>query len=230
MIPKYPDICPQNLIEPWWEECADDEFREGKLVRAFLPHVDQVPYTLEPAGRDKPTDHQTAIVKIKPFEIKDPPLKNKLPVAAIPHYDNEMLCVYRTKKRPAIIISKGGSFVKKALTKDQSKWRTNPTILVVPSYSADKGFNVEFCERVRRCEYPQFLWDSLPVGGTQKGSIIRLDHLQPVGKSKKTVEFTNYCLSEKAMAFLMEWIDWLLTNQMDNESELCKTRSFLMSC
>jgi len=229
MTPKYPDICPQNLIEPWWEECTDDEFRPGKLVWAFLPHVDQVPYTLEPAGRDKPTEHQTAIVNIKPLKIGNPPKKDKLPVAAIPRYDNEMLCVFRTKKRPAIIISKGGTFVEKALTKNKSKWRTNRTILVAPSYSVDKGFNFEFCERVRRCEYPQFLWDNLPIGGTKDGSIIRLDHLQPVGKSKKSVEFTNYRLSDKAMAFVIEWIDWLVTGHMDKDSVFCETRSFLMN-
>ena len=147
----------------------------------------------------------------------------------MPRYDNEMLCVYRTKKRPAIIISKGGSFVEKALTKDRSKGRTNPTILVAPSYSADKGFSNEFCERVQRCQYPQFLWDNLPIGGTEKGSIIRFDHLQPIGKSKKSVEFTNYFLSDKAMAFIMEWIDWLLTDQMDKESVFCEARSFLMN-
>lgn len=229
MTPKYPDLCPQNLIESWWEESKDDEFKPGKLVWAFMPHVDQVPYTLEPVGRDKPTEHQAGVINIKPFKIGVPVLKNKLPLAAIPRYDNEILCVYRTKKRPAIIISKGGAFVEKALTKDKPKWRTNPTILAAPSYSADIGFSNEFCERVKRCEYPQFLWDNLPIGSTDKGSIIRFDHLQPIGKSKKSVEFTNYCLSDKAMTFVMEWIDWLLTGTMDKESAFCKTRSFLMS-
>lgn len=229
MTLNYPDICPQNLIEPWWEECTDDEFKPGKLVWAFLPHIDQVPYTLELAGRDESTEHRTALFKIDPLEIASPHPKKDLPVAAMPLFDKEIFCIYRTKKRPAIIISRGGSYVEKGLTKDRAKWRTNRTILVAPSYSADKGFRNDFCERVRRCEYPQFLWDNLPIGGTEKGSIIRFDHLQPVGKSKKSVEFTNYCLSDKAMAFIMEWVEWLLTDHMNEKSEFCETRSFLMS-
>lgn len=229
MMMNYPDICPQALIEPWWEECDEDDFRPGKLVRAFLPHVDQNPYTLEPIGRDEPTEHQTGIVNIKSFKIGDTPLKKGLPVAAMPLYGNEMFCVYRTKKRPAIIISKGGTFIERALTKDRAKWRTNRTILLAPSYKVNGGFSNEFCERVRRCEYPQFLWDILPIGGTEKGSIIRLDHLQPAGRSNKSVEPTRYCLSDKAMAFVMEWVDWLISGCLDEESEFCETRQFLMS-
>lgn len=228
MIPNYPDICPQTLIEPWWEEYTDDDFKPGKLVWAFLPHVDQIPYSLEPIGRNEPTEHRTALFNKKPFKIGAAPTKKNLPVAAMPLYDKEMFCVYRTKKRPAIIISKGGSYVEKTLTKDRSKWRTNRTLLLAPSYSVNGGFSNEFCERVRRCEYPQFLWDDLPIGGTKKGSIIRFDHIQPVGRSKKSIEFTRYCLSDKAMAFIMEWVDWLISDQMDEESEFCKTRSFLM--
>jgi len=114
-----------------------------------------------------------------------------LPVSAMPLYDSEIFCVYHTKKRPAIIISKGGAFVEKGLTKGKSKWRTDRTILLVPSYSVREAFSEEFCDRVRRCEYAQFMWDDLPIGGTEKGSVIRFDHLQPAGRSKKSIEFTR---------------------------------------
>ena len=145
MTPNYPDICPQNLIEPWWEENTDDDFRPGRLVWAFLPHVDQVPYTLEPIGRNEPTEHSTAIQRIKKYQIGAPPKKDHLPVAAMPLHGKEIFCVYRTKKRPAIIISKGGAFVEKSLTINQPKWRTNPTVLLAPSYSA-VGFNEVFAK------------------------------------------------------------------------------------
>lgn len=227
MIPNYPDICPQTLIDPWWDEDPGEDFKAGRLVWAFLPHVDQTPYALEPVGRDEPTNHNSAQVRVKRFTIGEPPRKKDLPVAAMPVYDKEMLCVYRTKKRPAIIISKGGTFVEKALTKNKSKWRTARTVLLAPTYSVREAFSVDFCERVRRCEYPQFMWDDLPVGGTEKGSIIRFDHMQPVGRSRKSIEFTKYCLSEKAMTFIMAWVDWLLSGYMDDESEFCETRSFL---
>lgn len=183
-----------------------------------------------PIGRsDDPADHETARVEIKPFFIGEPVKKNHLPVAALPLYESEQFCVYRAKKRPAVIISKGGPPVEKELTRDLPKSRTVPTVLVAPSYGADTGYRKEFIERVRHCEYPQFMWDLLPVGGKEKGSIIRLDHMQPVVRNTKTIEFTRYCLSEKAMVFVMEWVDWLISGQMVQNSALCETREFLMA-
>ena len=228
MTQKYPDICPQSLVEPWWEEDIGDDFKSGRLVWAFLPHVDQVPYNVEPVGRAKPTEHRTAIMSVKRFKIGAPARKKDLPVSAMPVYDREMLYIYRTKKRPGIIISKGGALVEKKLTIGKAKNRTDPTILLAPSYSVREAFSEELCERVRRCEYPQFMWDDLPVGGAEKGSIIRFDHLQPVGRSKKSVEFTKYCLSDKALTFIMDWIGWLISGYMDEKSEFCETRTFLM--
>ncbi len=229
MTLKYPEICQQALIEPWWEEYTDTGYRPGRLIWAYLPHTDQVPYTLIPLGRSEdPTDHKTARVKIKSFSVGDPVRKKDLPVAALPLYNNESFGVYRTKKRPALIISKGGPPIESELTRDMSKSRTFPTVLVAPSYGADTGYTVEFLERVRRCEYPQFMWDFLPFGGKNEGSIIRFDHIQPVVRNKRFVEFTRHCLSKKAMVFVMQWIDWLITGQMDGESYLCETRNFLM--
>lgn len=66
------------------------------------------------------------------------------------------------------------------------------------------------------------------VGGKEKGSIIRLDHIQPVVRNTRTIELTKYCLSEKAMVFVMQWADWLVSGRMDQDSSLCQTRDFLM--
>ena len=62
----------------------------------------------------------------------------------------------------------------------------------------------------------------------KKGSIIRLDHMQPVVRNTKSIELTKYCLSEKAMVFVIQWVDWLISGQMDKNSILCETRDFLM--
>ena len=229
MTLKYPEVCPQQLVEPWWEEYSGEDFKPGRLVYAFLPHVDQTPLRIEPVGRKDPTDHVSGFINVKRFRIGDPIIKkNDLPLAAMPVYDNETLSVYRTKRRPAIIISKGGPFIDGKMTAGKSKWRTNPTILAVPSYSVRNAYSLAFCERVRRCEYPQFLWDDLPIGGTQKGSIFRFDHLQPIGRSPKSVQFTKYCLSEKAMIFLMGLVEWLVSGYMDPDSKFCEIRTFLM--
>lgn len=57
---------------------------------------------------------------------------------------------------------------------------------MAPFYGADRdgrrgGWNPLFLERIRRGEYPQYLWDKLPVGTQVKESVLRLDHLQPLG-------------------------------------------------
>jgi hypothetical protein len=195
---------------------------------AHLPHVDKIPYTLEVVGRKDPKEHQTARVRIKTFRIGEPPRKKDLPVSAMPLHEGEIFCVYRAKKRPAIIVSKGGTEVRDSLTRDMAKARTNPTILVAPSYGRNGKFTGEFSGRVRCIEYPQFLWEKLPIGGREE-SIIRFDHIQPVGRSTKTIEFTPYCLSEKAMEFVRQWVDWLFTGTMREESDLCRTRDLLMS-
>jgi len=122
MTLKYPDICQQAVIKPWWEEYSGIEYRPGRLIWAYLPHTDQVPYALIPLGRSEdPKDHETARVKIKSFSVGDPVRRKDLPVAALPLYDDERLGVYRTKKRPALIISKGGSPIENELTRDMSK-------------------------------------------------------------------------------------------------------------
>lgn len=132
------------------------------------------------------------------------------------------------KRKRTVKKVKSGPLIEKELTRDISKSRTVPTVLVAPSYGADVGYRKEFIERVKRCEYPQFIWDYLPIGGKERGSIIRLDHIQPVVRSTRSIESTRYCLSEKAMAFVMQWVDWLVSGRMDQDSSLCQTRDFLM--
>jgi len=165
MIPTYPEICPQALIDPWWVEYTGDEYRPGRLVWSVLPHPDQVPYELIPEGRESATDHSTGRVIIKSFSMGEPVKKKvSLPLAAMPVYDKEIICAYRTKKRPAIIISKGGLPVEKSMTKDMSKSRTAITVLVAPAYSVEQRYRAELIERIRRCEYPQFMWDFYQPG------------------------------------------------------------------
>ena len=35
----------------WWVEGATHPLRRGQLVKAFVPHVDLVPYAVVPEGR-----------------------------------------------------------------------------------------------------------------------------------------------------------------------------------
>ncbi len=214
----YNENCLQALLDTWWEYDENEDYNRGRLIRAFIPHVDQIPYSLIPIGREKPTEHNVATVKIVPLNLVKPNKLPKLPVAAIPQYPAEIRAVYRAKKRPAVILCSGGEKIDKSLTLNKAKWQTNRTVIVAPYYGADEGENISgfppvFIDRIRRCEYPQFMWDKLPIGGSTE-SVLRLDHMQPVGRSRDSIQFTSYRLSSKALLLLEEWTDWLIKGKL----------------
>ena len=157
--------------------------------------------------------------------IKKTPLP-KLPTAAFPEFEGEVRTVYRAKKRPMLVISTGGLEIPKKIIKDKPRWQTDPTILAAPYYGASEsskraGFSKEFVERVRRGEYPNFHWDVLPLkDGASEESILRLDHIQPVGRHHDSYEWTKHCLSDPAMEIIDQWLHWLIENELPEESEL----------
>lgn len=220
----YPDDSVQYMIDDWWIEDDSFGYYRGRLIKAFLPHTSQIPKKLTAIGRSEPTDHVHANYLVEPLRIHQPQKKPKIPVAALPVYENEVHAVYRAKKRPAIVVCEGGIEVDGRLTRGKPKWQTSPTILVAPYYGVDEGgaragFNPEFVMRVRRCLYPQFMWDKLPIGGANE-SILRLDHIQPLGKHHDAIELTNYRLSEDALVIFDEWIGWAIYGDFSEDSLL----------
>jgi len=185
-------------------------------------------------GGEDPTQHKIVQVRIEPLNIRKVIRYPDLPLAALPQREKEIRTVYLAKKRPALILSSGGPSVKKRLIKGKPNWQTNPTVIVAPYYGTEQGmkragFNPEFLERVRLCEYPQFIWDRLPLNKDTNQSIMRLDHVQPVGRSGDSIEFTDFCLSERALLFLDEWIEWLKTGNLDTTTKLCEIRDVLLN-
>ena len=89
------------------------------------------------------------------------------------------------------------------------------------------GFNAEFVQRVRRCEYPNFLWDKLPVRGAEE-SILRLDHIQPVGRHHETIEVSPYRLGQDALMILDDWLEWLVLGSFSEENLLRGLREDLL--
>lgn len=237
----YPDESLQAFIQPeaWWEPDGNFEYRRGRLIKAFLPHVDQNPYIAIPIGRSEPTQHGEATVKFVPLDVRQAIRYPSLPVAALPQFPGERWGVYRVKKRPALIIGAGGTNVEKGMTAGKAKWQTKRTVLVAPYYGVDEGsgrrsgFNPVFVDRIRRCEYPQFIWEKLPMEGSTVESILRLDHIQPVGRSRDSIEFLPFRLGEKALLLLEEWVDWVLKGELaygkdQEEPRLGDLREFLM--
>ncbi|MFN8545541.1 MAG: hypothetical protein U0807_15225 [Candidatus Binatia bacterium] len=232
VIPAYPDESLQGFVGAWWTAPAGTDFRRGRLVRVVIPHVDQEPYQLTPIGRDEPTEHRSATVLIEPLRLGQPRRTSKLPVAAMPTNPGELRIVSRAKVRPAVILSAPMPEVPKEMRQGKARWQSAPTLLVAPYYGGDQdgtrgGWDPRMVDRIRRCEYPQYLWDKLPVAGATE-SILRLDHIQPIGRHSNACEVTSYCLSDEALGVLDEWLTWLTTGLLPSRGVLADVRNFLL--
>jgi hypothetical protein len=226
-IPTYPEDSLQSAISPsdWWVPDSTHDFKTGVLVRAFIPHVQQIPYVIIPEGREVSTEHTTFKAKIEPLDVKNPHKLSKLPVACLPVYPKEVRAVYRAKKRPAVVVAEQGTKVDDKLTAGKPRWQTAPTLLVAPFYGSEEdgersGFRPEFIDRVRKGEYPQYMLDRLPLGDGPIASILRFDHIQPVGCHHNSLEHTGWRLSEDALLCLKEWLLWFLDGDMDENTLL----------
>ena len=215
MIPTYPDSLIQSFYSDWWIEDDSKECCRGRLLKAYVPYVDQVPYMLVPKGRKKATIHTLAECEIKPVNANNIPKETKLPVAGITTHGNEVKSIYRAKKRPVLILAEAGSKVEKKLRQGQASYQTAPTHIVAPYYGVDKdgsrgGYKDEFVERIQLLEYWQFFYDKLPLPQVN-ASILRVDHMQPIGAEGQSYEILPYRLSDDAMKLMDEWLNWAIT-------------------
>ncbi|MFA6809978.1 MAG: hypothetical protein WCR47_02865 [Desulfoplanes sp.] len=221
MPPNYPDDCIQCVADPWWENDDSQRMARGRLVWSYIYLVDQRPFVLKPIGRSNSRVHSLADCEFCPLDFTNPPSRANLPVAGMYCGFKEIFTVYRAKKRPALVLAEPGTEVPYFLRQNQPIYQTLPTYLVAPYYGADQGtgtragFKPQFVERIRHCEYPQFFWDSLPVPGSTKESILRLDQIQPLGtRHREAFEATPYRLSDDALAIMDEWLEWKFTGNL----------------
>ena len=71
------------------------------------------------------------------------------------------------------------------------------------------------------------MWDLLPISRAETESILRLDHLMPVGADPANWTTTPYVLSGEARGLFDQWIEWLITGRLSDESALGYARSQL---
>lgn len=230
----YPDDCVQSITDSsnWWMPNNAGDLCRGALVIAFVPHFDQVPYSFEPVGRTQATEHTHADIRVAPLKVDQPLKQVPLPVAAMPLYRGEVWAAFRAKGRPCLVIAEQCPAVDKSLVRGMPKFLTAPTVLVAPYYGADRdgsraGYNPDFVERIRHCEYPQFMWDMLPVDGGPKVSILRLDQLQPMGTYYHSYKLTGFKLSDSALEILDDLIHWLLWGGFPEDSDLLAYRELV---
>ena len=229
---KYPEDSLQYYCSPWWIRTEEREVRRGRLLWAFVPHVDQHPFVLIAEGRTEDTEHGSADYRFEPLRGGTLPTGAKLPVAGLPHYPGEVRLVLRAKRRPVLVLSAGGVEIPKGLRAGSARYQTNPTLIAAPYYGADQGgssggWKPEFVTRIRRCEYPQYLWERLPITGRDE-SILRLDHLQPIGRHGESYETTEYTLHEEALGLVDEYLEWFLRGRLPSAGIVNEVRRTLL--
>ena len=236
MIPKYPDESIQSLVAPdpsWWVPATKTPAR-GSLVWTIIPYPDQKPFRLIPVGRGEDArQHAQAQYQLEEFRVGQTPQQTSvLPVAALPLRSDEEYLVRRSKRRPCLIIASTDVQVDTALARGKKRWQTALTRLVVPYYSANgstarAGWAPELVGRIRRCEYPQYFWDTLPLAGSLEGSILRFDHTFSIGHDLANVEQTGYQLHQDALGILDEWLAWYVTGTLAHADTLKAVRELL---
>jgi hypothetical protein len=188
------------------------------LIKAFIPHVGLTPCTLEVEGRSEATDHTRARFKIVPMRANKPAHPPRLPVAAMPYVEGESWAVYQAKLRPALVLATGGAELPAEVARGLG-WQAAPALLVAPYYGADpterrRGWPAAFVQRISRGEYPQYAYDRLPLGGSLE-SILRFDHVQPVGLHHDSYQLTDFELSADALGIIYEWLVWLVSGRLE---------------
>jgi hypothetical protein len=220
----FPDDCLQSVVgaDKWWDANTEKKVCRGALIWAFVPHVDQIPYCFEPMGRVDPTRHDDAVLRVSPLSANAPLKPTALPVAAMPLHPGEVWAGYRAKKRPCLVVGCNVANIDSELTRGKPKAATAPTLIAAPYYGATQqggraGYTPQFIERVRHCEYAQFLWDILPIRNGEE-SILRLDQIQPVGVHGSSYTLSDFRLSSPALEVIDEMLSWLIRGGVEEAS------------
>jgi hypothetical protein len=227
---EYPEISLQSLVGKWWVSVKSGSVERGRLLWAIVPHVDQKPFALVAKGRTEATEHGRVDYEVMPLTkrtlstVRSAP---SLPVAGMPDIADEIKMVLRGKRRPVLVIGSAGTEVEKGLRIGEVRFHTNRTLLVAPYYGAEK-WKPELIEKIRRCAYPQFLWDSLPIYERARDSILRLDHIQPIGNHPESYDITDYGLAPEALTLIEELVTWLRTGELPADSIIPDLRESLL--
>lgn len=213
-----------------WNEDDGKQLRRGRLIWVNLPHVMQEQTTLEAVGRNDPADHSSALFKLSTLRFDGVRQASKLPVAGLTSFAKEVYTVHRSKIRPAVLVHDPISPLSSDLRRGAYKPHTTATMVVAPLYGTAQegraGFPPVLLDRIMRCEYPNYV--GLRVPGSTAPSVMRLDHLQPICMNHQAYRLSEHFLSDDLLALLSEWLQWLQTGGLDDESTLGKVRQMLM--
>jgi hypothetical protein len=106
-------------------------------------------------------------------------------------------------------------------------------LLVAPYYGTEMnglraGWHGAIVDRIQKCEYPQYMWEKLPISNPPRESILKFDHIQPLGKHHKSYDVTDYILCDDGLKILDDWLLWFNRNMMPSTSDLYEIRELLL--
>ncbi|MFH0782005.1 MAG: hypothetical protein V2B20_08660 [Pseudomonadota bacterium] len=224
-----------ELGESWWETSPGSEISCGDLVKAFVPHVDQLPFGVKPSGRAVATEHGRGILDVEIIQVGAPLSRRPgLPVAAMTLHEGEWWAAYRAKKRPCLVVAEPGDQVSSSLTRGMPSRNTVPALLAAPYYGVDRdgsraGYNPRFADAVRHAKLRQFMVDQLPISGGPVESILRFDQIQPIGFSHQACEKLGFRLTETALGIIDDWLSWFIWDDLPGESWIRELHANLRS-
>jgi hypothetical protein len=208
-----PEDSIQHYVTPWWVDAREQALRRGRLLKTLVPFPEQATYVLHPEARKDATDHSSASVIIEPYGPTTTSRTKSLPVAALPEWPGTRFIISRGRVRPVLVLTEAGPVPAKSLVSGVAPYQVRPTVLVAPFFGADQdgtrsGLPASFRDRIRHAEYPQYVWDELPLGAVRE-SYLRLDQVFPMGTDPAAFQFTDYSLSRESLQVIDEWFDWL---------------------
>ena len=231
---EWPEDSLQSLLNgPWWVKVNPLQAKvdQGTLLLAFVHYPENKPHRLIALGRTEDGRHDKVDYQIEEYDVQKLYPASRLPVAALPKTPQEEYFVYRGKIRPVLVVGPVHKRPSREIRAGSSRWKTDPTLLVAPYFGTDpkperEGWPAEFVDRIRRCLYPQYMWDNLPVPGSEKqGSVLRMDQILPIPHKTEAYRHSGWELSKNALAVVQEWLQWSMLNRYPRDGYLDLVRS-----
>ncbi len=214
----------EEVLSEWFVPSAT--IRRGSVVWAHLPTVSVLdePYTMEALEHGDPEDHSKAAYAIARHRTEDPDTQARS-VAAMPPRPDEAHCVYRARYRPALVLAGPGRAPDESLQAGGASWQHAQSLIVAPYYGVGRagfpgGWDPRLIDAVQACEFPQYMWESLPFADEDTPcSILRFDHLLPLGARGPSIQNSEWALSDEALDLVDMWLGWFLSGEQTPEAD-----------
>lgn len=229
----FPEDSIQYVLDDWWETAPKGSPKRGDLIRTLVPFRFGLPTCLLTKRRaDQPGDHERVDFESRPFGFDAVIPKEKLPIAGLPHIEGGSYMLLPFKKRPALVLASPADPPDESLTLGLAGYQKTPCFIVAPYYGADKngergGYPDDLVQLVRRCKYPQYFWDCLPLIGDTTSSLLRIDAMFPVVYDRNWYRHTGYRLTPDGMEIMAEYIEWFMTGALPADSLIRDVRAKL---